>query len=137
MEPFANIILSNSVDQSQNAEKQQILNVVNPFVVINPAFFPTQYSFVITILVTGVDLTGKEQMGINIISPTKKVLFSTGNVPTPDLTQANQINNITLNFDLKNVILDEQGVFSVEFNFNNSTIASTKFRVDYLNKKEV
>lgn len=136
MEPFANIILSNSVDQTQNIEQQQILNIVNPFVVINPAFFPTQYSFVITILVTGVSLTGKELMGIKITSPENKVLFSTGDVPTPALPQTNQISNITLNFDLKNIILEEEGVFTVEFSFNNTPIASTKFRVEFLNKKE-
>lgn len=127
MKQNAKLILSNSVEQKMDSSGEATIGLINPFIAVNPKYFPTQYSFALTILITGVDLTGQEKMSIKIISPSNKDVLYTGEIETPIME-----GNVTMNLEFKNVNLDEEGEFKVEFNFNNETIGKTKFEVQYL-----
>lgn len=131
MEKYVKLILSNSVEQTKNTKEEALLNVINPFVMINPVIFPTLYSFTLTILTTGIEMTGKEKMLLKITTPSGKELFETGVIPTPEMP----INtNITMNMSFNNVILQEEGKYTVAFVYNEDTFSETHFFVQNNNE---
>lgn len=124
MNPTAQIILSNSIEHSPNGGSP--IKLVDPFLVINPKYFPTQYSFAITILTTGLSFTGKEFFSIAIQSPESKEIFNTGDLESPSFEGDE---NIVMNFEVKNIDFAEEGKYEVEFIFDNNIITQTSFYV--------
>lgn len=130
-EKYVQIIMSSGSEYRQNANGENEVRIVNPMLALEPVVFPTLYTMTATILLVGVDLTGREIMEIRVVAPSGKVAFSTGKTDSPEIP----INsNITLNFELKNLLLEELGKHVVELEIEGETLATTTFLVNKTKK---
>lgn len=130
-EKYIQIIMSSGSEYRQNANGENEVRIVNPMLALEPVVFPTLYTMTATILLVGVDLTGREIMEIRVVAPSGKVAFSTGKTDSPEIP----INsNITLNFELKNLLLEELGKHVVELEIEGETLATTTFLVNKTKK---
>lgn len=126
-EKYVQIIMSLGSEYRQNANGESEVRIVNPILALEPVVFPTLYTMTANVLLVGVDLTGKEIMEIRVVAPSGNLVFSTGKINSPEIP----INsNITLNFELKNLLLEELGKHVVELEIEGETLATTPFLVN-------
>jgi hypothetical protein len=125
-EKYVQIIISSGSEYRQNANGENEVRIVNPILALEPVVFPTLYTMTATVLLVGVDLTGEEVMEIRVIAPSGNLVFSTGKINSPDIPVNS---NITLNFELKNLLLGELGKHMIELEIEGETLSTTPFFV--------
>lgn len=125
-EKYVQIIISSGSEYRQSANGENEVHVVNPILALEPVVFPTLYTMTATVLLVGVDLTGKEVMEIRVIAPSGNLVFSTGKINSPEIPVNS---NITLNFELKNLLLGELGKHMIELEIEGETLSTTPFFV--------
>ena len=101
------IIFSESMEQQQNGPVN-MLKVVNPILQINVPFLPTNYSFSMVALTSGIDFGKNHIIELKVENPDGKVLYSTGQQQIPPLPNTD---NLNFNIDLKNIVFETAGSY--------------------------
>lgn len=125
-EKYVQLIISSGSEYKQNANGENEVRIVNPMLALEPVVFPTLYTMTATVLLVGVNLTGKEIMEIRVVAPSGNLVFSTGKINSPEIPVDS---NITLNFELKNLLLGELGKHMIELEIEGETLSTTPFFV--------
>lgn len=106
--------------------------IVNPLQVLSPIAIPGNYSFAIACNVAGFDATKENIIRLQFSSPQGKVLSDTGDIKVRlplETIKDTKLGVMQFNLDLRNIVLDEIGVYVTKVSVNNEIIGEYKIQV--------
>lgn len=110
---YVNIFFAEGMENQQQGFGQR-LSVINPFVAMRAPFIPTALSFTVGIVVNGIKSNLAYDLAIRLVhKETGKVVFEQ-HVDDFQIPDAN-MDNLTINFDLKNVPFEVDGEYECLF----------------------
>lgn len=109
------IIVSEDIETQTNGIQQRQI-IVNPIIQMRTAFIPTSLSLAVSVIMAGMEPNKNYQIEISLSHvESKKVIFSTG---LADIIAPPQTDNFVANVDLKNIEIEQEGLYSVNFVVN-------------------
>lgn len=100
--------------------------VVQPLTFLSPINFPSNYSFSIVCSFNGINTFEKNTLEVRLLSPTKKLVESTGkiNLEIDDKNSETDNVSMTFNLDFHNIIFREEGEYTTEIILNDVLLGS-------------
>lgn len=112
-------IISESIDRERDLHGGENTIIINPINVIQTKYIPTQLSFGLTIIISNFNHNSVSSFEIKVIhKDTNALSYSTGINQLPPLD--NHIKNFNFNMDLKNIDIENSGMYEVIFTYNDS-----------------
>lgn len=106
------LFFSEDVENMQQGFNQK-LSIINPFITMVTPFIPTALTFNVIIVLSGVIKNEKYDVSLELIhSETKETSFSQR---FDSFIIPEQMENLNMNFDLKNVPFRHAGVYEAKF----------------------
>lgn len=106
--------------------------IINPLQVLAPIAIPGNYSFCIACNVSGFDEHKENEVQLIFVSPKGKTIYDTGKInfqiPEEQVSK-NKPGTVQFNLDLRNVVLEEQGICTTKVIMNGNTIGEYKIAV--------
>lgn len=127
---ISQIIFSENIEQQQNGPINT-LKVVNPILQINVPFLPTNFSFSMIAITSGLDFQNPHTIELKVENPKGETLYSTGQQQIPALPNTD---NLNFNLDLKNIIFDNPGDYVGKLIIDNIESARNTLLVKEKNK---
>lgn len=106
--------------------------IVNPLQVLAPIAVPGNYSFAIACSIAGFDATEDNYVRIQFISSSEKLVNDTGNIRfqlPADQIKSDMPSVMQFNLDMRNLVLNEIGLYSTKVFMNNELIGEYKIQV--------
>lgn len=106
--------------------------IVNPLQFLAPIAIPGNYSFAIACNVAGFDAKKENSVRIQFVSSANQVLNDTGDIKfqlPADQSRSAKPNVMQFNIDLRNLILNETGLYATKVFVNNEQIGEYKIQV--------
>lgn len=128
--------------QAQGALPQMSINVLNPKIVFTPMFIPGQYSFSVVIGIVGLDVEEEDHKYQYIFSgPNGEEIINSGEFMTqrpignPFKLPPDKRGGM-ISLDFKNVIMNENGVYSSEIICDKESLGKYPIYVKGMNDNE-
>lgn len=106
--------------------------IVNPLQVLAPIAVPGNYSFAIACNIAGFDAAKENCVRVQFMSPSNQLTNDTGDIkfqlPT-DQIKPDKPSVMQLNLDMRNLVLNEVGLYSTRVFVNNKQIGEYKIPV--------
>lgn len=104
-----------------------VQQLVNPLIAIRPKYIPSEYSFAITLGINDID-KGENTLRLLLTSPSGKDILDTNNMGLPvgptDGILPDSLHGFVLTMPVQNVVIDEEGLYSLSVFFNDVAIAT-------------
>lgn len=108
----ASLFFSEGVENMQQGFNQR-LSIVNPFVTMVTPFIPTALTFNVNVVLSGVVKHEKYHISLQLVHlETKEVAFLQ---EFDDFMIPEQMENLNMNFDMKNVPFRHDGIYQATF----------------------
>lgn len=115
----ASLFFSEGVENMQQGFNQR-LSIVNPFVTMMTPFIPATLTFNINVVLSGVQKNKKYHISLNLVHlESQELTFeqSFDNFEIPE-----NMENLNMNFDMKNVPFRHEGVYEATFKIEDTLI---------------
>lgn len=106
--------------------------IVNPLQVLAPIAIPGNYSFAINCNIAGFDTMKENCVRIQFISPKGQILNDTGDIKfqlPAEQIKLNKLGVMQFNLDMRNLVLDEVGLYSTKVLVNGEQIGEYNIQV--------
>lgn len=118
-----------NIQNSTSPEGINVAALLNPIVVVRPAFIPSYYSFVIAIGLQEMDVEKNNTLRIKITKPSsqEECVFDSGLIFLPVIHNAEEnlpkkYQGFSLNVDLRNISFTEEGEYTILIIVNDEKI---------------
>ena len=118
--------------QTQMTDKGPINQIVSPLQVLAPIAIPGNFSFAISGCIMGLDVEKENIIRISFVSPSGHVAFDTQEITIqlPRDVKAQDIPNfMQFNLDLRNIVINEKGLYITKIEVNKEIIGEYKIQV--------
>ena len=105
--------------------------IVKPLTVLLPVNIPSNYSFSFVCSFNGIDVNAKNTLEVRFLSPTNKLVGTTGkiNMEVDDKNDEQGNASVTFNLEFHNIILNEEGEYVTEIYHNDVLLGSYPIEV--------
>jgi hypothetical protein len=118
--------------QTEPTPQGQKSNIINPLNVLAPVAIPGNYSFAISCAIAGLKEAEPNTVQIQFVTGSGNVINDTGvisiQMPQKKANQ-NQPTVLQFNFDLRNLVLPEEGIYTTRVYANGEMIEERKILV--------
>lgn len=131
MEYISSFLYCDSV-QMQITPEGPVPQIVKPLQFLEPVAIPSNYSFTISCNIAGFDVSVKNSIRFQFISPEGEVVYDSNNIEfelPQDEKSVNMPNAMQFNMDMRNLVLREKGLYSTKVYFNNKLMNEYKIEV--------
>lgn len=131
MEYISSFLYCDSV-QMQITPEGPVPQIVKPLQFLEPVAIPSNYSFTISCNIAGFDVSVKNSIRFQFISPEDEVVYDSNNIEfelPQDEKSVNMPNAMQFNMDMRNLVLREKGLYSTKVYFNNKLMNEYKIEV--------
>ena len=121
--------------------KGEMINAVGVLSAITPEYVPGTFSFSIIFSIVGIETKASNVIRIIFSDDTNKEIINSNDIPLPIPVVADQIElpeeykGVNLCMDMRNVVLEKEGVYKTSIFFNNENIGTYEVYVKGKNKK--
>lgn len=122
--------------------QQEVINggivpkIVNPLTELQTLFMPTHYSFAVSCAISGVNINNDKSIRIVFMSPSGKIVNDTGKINISNFPRNKETTgNLKFNLIMKNVALQETGIYETKIELNDEELQSFKIEVKKVEKK--
>ena len=118
--------------QTELTPQGQKTNIFNPLNVLAPVAIPGNYSFAISCAIAGLKEAEQNTVQMQFVTESGNVINDTGVIPIqmpPKNAGQNQPAVLQFNFDLRNLVLPEEGAYTTRVYANGEMIAEYKILV--------
>ncbi|BBD25391.1 MULTISPECIES: DUF6941 family protein [Enterococcus] len=122
---YVNIFFAEGMENQQQGFAQR-LSVINPFVAMRAPFIPTALSFTVGIVINGIKPNTSYDFDISITNKETgqeafKQTINSFSIPEENM------DNLTINFDLKNVPFENEGEYECVFSIGSYAKSESLF----------
>lgn len=106
--------------------------IVRPLQVLMPVSLPSNYSFAIACNIAGFDVHKENSVQIRFVSPSRKVINDTNEIKfqmPKEQIKPNRPSVMQFNLDMRNIVLEEEGIHVTEVLMNGEKIGEYKIAV--------
>lgn len=106
--------------------------IVNPLQVLTPIALPSNYSFAVACNIVGFDVYKENSVQIRFVSPSGKVINDTNEIKfqmPKEQIKHNRPSVMQFNLDMRNVVLEEDGIYATQVFMNGEKIGEYKIAV--------
>lgn len=118
--------------QTEFTPQGQKTNIFNPLNALAPVAIPGNYSFAISCAIAGLKEADVNMLQMKFVTGSGTVINDTGviSIPLPSKNaDQNQPTVLQFNFDIRNLVLTEEGIYTTEVYANGEKIGEYKIPV--------
>lgn len=123
---ISTFILCNSIENTQSTQGASVPCLVGPQVILRPDYIPTNFSFGFSIGITGMNLKQDNTFSFLVKSPEGEPIMNSNISRVPanpvDDPVPEEYSGILVTTDVRNMVVDKEGVYSLEFYVNDNLI---------------
>jgi len=132
MAKIATFMLCDAINHI-STEKGPVPQLIAPQFILTPMFIPSNFSFGVSIGISGLDLRQVNTVKFAIKTPQKTIVKESEAFSIPASTENNILpqeqHGITLNIDVRNLKVEEEGIYSIIIFINGEAIGEKEIPI--------
>ena len=133
MAKISSFIICDTIVNLMTPQGDSVPQLVSPQPVLRPPFIPGSFSFGISIGVIDVEFQEVNTIKVIIVSPKGEETYNSGEINLESIPQdellPKEYQGFILSIDVRNMIIDQDGVYSVEIFVNNESVGRREIPV--------
>ena len=126
MANLVSFVICESINNMPAANMGVVPTLVAPQVALRPQFIPGNFSFGISVGLTGIDLNKVNKVRFTIKNPDNNVVQASGftelPIPPQDTALPAQYQGFMMSIDIRNLAIHSEGVYIVAFYLNDECV---------------
>lgn len=128
MATISSFMLCESSQNIPSGQGSVVQQLIGPITTLRPQYIPGNYSFSVSVGIIGVDMQKENSMRFVLKAPSGAMLNDLGETPLPvaavDSNLPKEYSGFVACIDFRNVVISEEGVYSLEVYINGESIGA-------------
>lgn len=122
------VVVCNAINSVPGERGEMTPNLVAPQIALRPRFVPGNFSFALSVGISGVDLQKENRMRFTITTPEGRLLQDSGETELPKIpikdTMPAEYQGFVINMDIRNLVIENEGAYSFALYINGECIGT-------------